>query len=53
MIPFVIMLVAGYGLMQKVDKLDAFMKKLFTVEDLGETGEYVWLCGRLFVILGV
>lgn len=28
-------------LSSRVDKLDAFMKKLFTVEDLGETGEYV------------
>lgn len=28
-------------LSSRMDKLDAFMKKLFTVEDLGETGEYV------------
>lgn len=28
-------------LSSRMDKLDAFMQKLFTVEDLGETGEYV------------
>lgn len=28
-------------LSSRMDKLDAFMQKLFTIEDLGETGEYV------------
>lgn len=28
-------------LSSRMDKLDAFMQKLFTVEDFGETGEYV------------
>ena len=32
---------AASELSSRMDKLDAFMQKLFTVEDLGETGEYV------------
>ena len=32
---------AANELSSRMDKLDAFMQKLFTVEDLGETGEYV------------
>lgn len=32
---------AAIELSSRMDKLDAFMQKLFTVEDLGETGEYV------------
>lgn len=32
---------ADSELSSRMDKLDAFMQKLFTVEDLGETGEYV------------
>lgn len=32
---------AANELNSRMDKLDAFMQKLFTVEDLGETGEYV------------
>lgn len=32
---------AANEISSRMDKLDAFMKKLFTVEDLGETGEYV------------
>lgn len=32
---------AANELSSRMDKLDAFMQKLFTVEDFGETGEYV------------
>lgn len=32
---------AANELSSRMNKLDAFMQKLFTVEDLGETGEYV------------
>lgn len=32
---------AANELSSRMDKLDAFMQKLFTIEDLGETGEYV------------
>lgn len=32
---------AANELSSRMDKLDAFMQKLFTVEDLGDTGEYV------------